>query len=119
LQLEFGIVNPIDSALQFISSPNEMVHHEEMRQNNVQTDRKPIPIRNRSKIDKNGKELKRKRYNLLLLPSLCEDISKIAYVEKISINEAVNQAMVLYRDSKIDILNKYVEIEKLKSSYLT
>jgi len=60
--------------------------------------------------------LKRKRYNLLLVPSVFEDIQKIAYVEKISANEAINQALSHYRNEKKTILEKYAEIDKLIES---
>jgi hypothetical protein len=50
------------------------------------------------------------------VPSLFVDIEKIAYVENISINEAVNRALEFYCDTKSDILTKYAEIEKLKGS---
>ena len=78
--------------------------------------RKTVHIQDRPKVDKNGKELKRKRYNLLLLPSIYSDIEKIAYVKKIKPNEAINQALVMYRDANRDKLVQYTEIEKLKTS---
>jgi hypothetical protein len=74
-----------------------------------------VPIQDRPKTGKNGKELKRKRFNPLILPSLFEDIKKIAYVEKSSINEIFNRALESYRDARKDILAKYAEIEKLKA----
>ena len=73
-------------------------------------------IQYRPKTGKNGKELKRKRYNLLLYPSLYKEIEKIAYVKRISVNEAVNQAIELYLNVGKNELEKYDDIEKLKES---
>jgi hypothetical protein len=109
------IENPVDTALQFIS--NIQIEQEDAKsgtnQNSVEV--KPIPIQDKLKTDKKGKELKRKRYNLLLIPSIYNDIERISYVENISVNEAINRALELYRITKKDSLVKYDEIEKLKS----
>jgi hypothetical protein len=110
------ISNPVDPALQFLSQVQDDSAEEKSNANTEPGTRKPIPIQDRSKTDKNGRELKRKRYNLLLVPSIFEDIEKIAYVEKISANEAINRALVLYRENEKDTLEKFIEIEKLKAS---
>ena len=107
---KLNITNPADSIMQFISSVQD--EHNEL--DSIVNEKKKIPIQNRPKNDKNGKELKRKRFNLLFIPSLFNDIEKIAYVEKMSINEAINQALILYRESKKEALEKYIEIEKLR-----
>ena len=114
---KFSINNPVDTFVsQYAIQPPDIPSggNEEIIDNTVE--RKTVHIQDRLKVDKNGKELKRKRYNLLLLPSIYSDIEKIAYVENTSINEAVNQALAMYRDAKRDVLVKYTEIEKLKLS---
>ena len=106
--------NPVDSILPFLSSSSPNLSSDYSTERNIEEVRKTIPIQNRNKFDKNGNELKRKRYNLLFIPSLYRNIEKIAYVENESVNEAINQAIALYIDSKKDILAKYNEIEMLK-----
>jgi hypothetical protein len=108
--------NPVDSIAQFLTPSQDSQAVEKPDDSLNITERKLIPIQNRPKTDKEGRVLKRKRLNLVILPSLVEDIKKIAYVENIAINEAVNRALELYRDTHKDILAKYAEIEKLKTS---
>ena len=113
---KLNIENPVDTALQFLSNAQE---NPEVEKTGIEHDinkQKPMRIENRLKTGKNGKELKCKRYNLLLYPSLYKEIEKIAYVKRISINEAVNQAIELYLNVGKNELEKYVEIEKLKES---
>jgi len=103
----------IDPTLQFLT--NKTISPDFVK-NNISTEniiKKQIPIQNRKKMDKKNRELKRKRYNLLLVPSLFEDIKKIAYVEKMSANEAINQALSHYCSEKKKVLEKYAEIEKI------
>jgi len=116
------IENPVDTALQFFSTlqGDKIDERPGKDDQDILVPRKAVvPIQHRAKSDKSGKELKRKRFNLLFLPSLFETIEKIAYVEKITINEAVNRAIKLYCDSNKDILAKHAEIEKLKVIYPT
>jgi hypothetical protein len=111
-----NIQNPVDVTTQFFSSPQVGQTEKKHSSDHNLTVRKSVTVQDRSKTDKKGKELKRKRYNLLFVPSLFVDIEKISYVEKCSINETVNRALEFYRDTKRDILAKYAEIEKLKGS---
>jgi predicted HicB family RNase H-like nuclease len=53
------------------------------------------------------RELKKKRLNLIIQPSLYEDLSKIAYVKKISVNELICQAAKEYRDNEKRALDRY------------
>ena len=57
-------------------------------------------IRGRPKEDR---EL-RKRVSLSVLPSLYEDIQKIAYVERRSVSELLSELMVQYRDQQEAVL---------------
>ena len=111
-----NIQNPVDTALQFLSNAQENPAVEETGIKHDINKQMPMSIQDRPKTGKNGKELKRKRYNLLLYPSLYKEIEKIAYVKRISINEAVNQAIELYLKVGKTELEKYAEIEKLKES---
>jgi len=114
---KINITNPVDTFVsQFAIQPPDIPSggNEETIENIGE--RKTVHIQDRPKVDKDGKELKRKRFNPLILHSLFNDIEKIAYVEHTSINEAVNRALIMYRDAKKDVLAQYAEIEKLKLS---
>ena len=65
-------------------------------------------IRGRPKEDR---EL-RKRVRLSVLPSLSEDIQKIAYVEKRSVSELLSELMVQYRDQQEAVLSEYEKVRK-------
>jgi hypothetical protein len=110
--------NPVDfdNFSLFISKPQNSPEMEKSITKTENTKHKPIPIQDRPKTDKNGRELKRKRYNLLLIPSLYEDIEKIAYVQNISANEAINRALRHYLEKEKRNLEKYTEIERLKTT---
>jgi hypothetical protein len=110
---KINIQNPVDIAAQFISSVQDGLEGDKPSTDQNAVLEEPVPVRDRPKTAKDGRELKRKRYNLLLIPSTYGDIEKIAYVEKISVNEAVNRALAMYREAKKDILTKYAVIEKL------
>ena len=109
-------VNPLDSTLQFLSITPDSTETEKTVTKTESVKRKPIPLKDRPKTDKHGRELKRKRCNLELLPSLHENIKKIAYVKNISANEAINRALRLYLETEKENLEKYTEIEKLKKT---
>jgi len=109
------IENPVDPTLQFLSNlQNDQVEEKPGKVDQDMFIKRAVSLHHRPKTDKNGKELKRKRFNLLLLPSLFKDMEKIAYVENITINEAVNRAIKLYCQSNKGTVAKYAEIEKLK-----
>ena len=57
-----------------------------------------------------SKEAKSKRLNLLLQPSLLEDLSKIATMKKDSVNNLINTVMSEYRDKHKDIIKKHDSI---------
>ena len=65
-------------------------------------------IRGRPKEDR---EL-RKRVSLSVLPSLYEDIQKIAYVERRSVSELHSELMVQYRDQQEAVLSEYEKVRK-------
>jgi hypothetical protein len=59
-------------------------------------------------------ELKSKRVNFVLAPSLHAEIVKIAYVKHLSINATFNKALEYYRNHCRKELAQYDAIEKLK-----
>lgn len=52
-------------------------------------------------------ELKSKRVNLLLRPSVHERCNKIAYMSKVSFNDLVNKALDEYAQAHNDLVTKY------------
>ena len=57
------------------------------------------------------KEL-RKRVSLSVLPSLYEDIQKIAYVERRSVSELLSDLMLQYREQQKSALSEYEKVRK-------
>lgn len=55
-------------------------------------------------------ETKSKRLNLLLQPSLLEDLSKIATMNKDSVNNLINSALIEYRDAHRSTIEKYNKV---------
>lgn len=55
-------------------------------------------------------ETKSKRLNLLLQPSLMEDLGKVAFMKKDSVNNLINTVLTSYRDDNKDIIDKYNKI---------
>ena len=60
---------------------------------------------------KEDREL-RKRVSLSVLPSLYEDIQKIAYMERRSVSELLSDLMMQYRNQKNDVLLEYEKVRK-------
>ena len=60
---------------------------------------------------KEDREL-RKRVRLSVLPSLYEDIQKIAYVERRSVSELLSDLMLQYRDQQKSALSEYEKVRK-------
>lgn len=48
------------------------------------------------------------------LPSLYEDIQKIAYVERRSVSELLSDLMVQYRDHQKSAISEYEKVKKMK-----
>jgi hypothetical protein len=59
---------------------------------------------------KADRELKQKRLNLLIQPSLHENMVKIAYVKRLSINELICQVLREYQDRERQALFRYEQI---------
>ena len=60
---------------------------------------------------KENREL-RKRVSLSVLPSLYEDIQKIAYVERRSVSELISDLMLQYREQQKSALSEYEKVRK-------
>lgn len=65
----------------------------------------------RGRPKEEGRELK-KRISLSVLPSLYEDIQKIAYVQRCSVSELIGALLEGYRAEHKAEIQKYGEIEK-------
>ena len=72
---------------------------------------KPPGSRGRGRPKEEGRELK-KRIGLSVLPSLYEDIQKIAYVQRKSTSELVGDILEKYRWEHQDALREYEDIKK-------
>lgn len=59
-----------------------------------------------------GVELKSKRLNLLLKPSIFTGIDKIRTMQRVSFNETVNQALSEYVAAHADLIARYDETFK-------
>lgn len=55
-------------------------------------------------------ETKTKRLNLLMLPSVCENISKIATMKRTSTNDLINSILQNYIEQNQEIIDKYTEV---------
>ena len=58
-----------------------------------------------------GRETK-KRYNLVILPSVYEDVQKIAYIDRSSVSEIVGQLLADYVEANADKLAEYENTKK-------
>ena len=65
----------------------------------------------RGRPKEEGRELK-KRISLSVLPSLYEDIQKIAYVQRRSVSELIGELLEGYRVEHKAEIQRYGEIEK-------
>lgn len=55
-------------------------------------------------------ETKSKRLNLLIQPSLYEDLNKIATMQKDSINNLITNVLAEHRDRNKDLIEKYNKV---------
>lgn len=52
-------------------------------------------------------ETKSKRLNLLIYPSLLNDLKKIAVMKRTSVNDLINDVLTQYTDKNINLINQY------------
>jgi len=109
--------NPAEEAVEqfFTSEPdNQTVEKTDIGRNvTIKTQK---PSRKMTKFNENDRELKQKRKNFVILPSVFEKIEKIAYVDNISVNEAINRALVLYCKKFEKKIGLYAKIEEMKAN---
>lgn len=65
---------------------------------------------NHKEITRAKKETKSKRLNLLIQPSVIEDLNKIATMQKDSVNNLINSALIEYRDAHKNLIEKYNKV---------
>lgn len=65
----------------------------------------------RGRPKEEGRELK-KRISLSVLPSLYEDIQKIAYVQRRSVSDLVGELMEDYREANEGDMQRYKDLQK-------
>jgi predicted HicB family RNase H-like nuclease len=80
--------------------------------NDVLKESDAVSQRHEKEIVKNnmGKETKSKRLHISIQPKLYEDITKIAFINKISLNEQIARTLQELRDRGQDKIKKYDEI---------
>ena len=57
-------------------------------------------------------ETKSKRLNLLLYPSLLNDLKKIAVMKRTSVNDLINDVLTQYTGKNINMINEYNSVFK-------
>ena len=82
-----------------------------VRSSNVAQPAEEIQQSPRRGRPKEKREL-RKRVSLSVLPSLYEDIQKIAYVERRSVSELLGELMAQYREQQKKELLEYEKVRK-------
>lgn len=55
-------------------------------------------------------ETKTKRLNLLLLPSLFQDLEKVSTMKRTSVNNLINVVLKEYVEDNKDLIDKYIEV---------
>lgn len=55
-------------------------------------------------------ETKTKRLNLLLLPSLFQDLEKVSTMKRTSVNNLINIVLKEYVEENKDLIDKYIEV---------
>lgn len=55
-------------------------------------------------------ETKSKRLNLLLYPSLLEDLKKIATMQRRSVNDLINEILSVYTEEQLKTIEKFNQV---------
>lgn len=100
--------NMVNPALQFMTVPDE----DPGNGTGSQTEEKVIPEFTGSKRGRkpSNEETKTKRLNLLMFPSVCEDISKIAAMKRSSVNDLINTILQQYIADNQELVKKYDDV---------
>lgn len=100
--------NMSNPALQFMTTP--IVDQEEEKVEAQETVAEFKGLKRGRKPSK--EETKTKRLNLLMLPSVYEDITKIAAMKRSSVNELINTVLQEYIADNQELITKYDEVFK-------
>lgn len=73
-----------------------------------------IAVNGKKGRPKEDRELK-KRVSLSVLPSLYEDIQKIAYVQRRSVSEVIESLLLKYREDHSSELSEYEQLRMTKT----
>lgn len=99
--------NMVNPALQFMTTPQE-----EPEVTPEQPEESELPEFHGLKRGRKptGKETKSKRLNLLMFPSVCQDITKIAAMKRCSANELINAVLQQYIADNQELIKKYDDV---------
>ena len=107
-------------ALQFISSAGEDTHNKQdvdnteytYNKDNARNTGNKHSARNTENTDNTGnkQERKTKRLNLLLQPSVLDNLSKIAHMKQTSVNDLINSVLKNYAETEKDSVIMYDKI---------
>lgn len=103
-----GSFNP---ATMFINTvgPEETIEQPAKKPEKKKADAKQT-AQNHKETTRAKVETKSKRLNLLIQPSLYEDLNKIATMQKDSINNLINNVLSEHRDRNKDLIEKYNKV---------
>jgi len=101
-------------ALQFISGDTDNKHNTEHIDSKLNTHNKhnTKDVYSTDNTQNTQIESKSKRLNLLVYPSLLEDLKKIATMERKSVNDLINTVLLNYAYKNKDQIERYDDIFK-------
>ena len=67
---------------------------------------------------KDTREYKHKRLNLMIKPSVHENVAKLAAMKRKSVNELINNVLEKYVSDNSDLLAKYDEWVKMNDTFV-
>lgn len=95
----------------FVKLNTEYKHNTDYKHEQMLEIKKPVKSKELNKIKKEV-ERKTKRVNLLLQPSVLENISKVATMKQTSVNNLINEILCDYAKKEKNTISKYNEIFK-------
>ena len=103
-------VNPATMFINTVAGTPAQMQAPKKNETNKSRGKGVTPKKNPKPETLNKKETKSKRLNLLLQPSLLEDLSKIATMNKDSVNNLINSALLEYRDANKQTIERYNKV---------
>lgn len=112
-----SVVNP---ALQYISDDTEHIQQTDNKRNTndnqsaFNTDNKESMLNadNKQYTHNDDDEIKSKRLNLLIYPSLLNSLKKIAHMQRRSVNELINDVLSRYAEQEAKTIDTYNKVFK-------